>query len=144
MVMAVHNLKPNILEEMSLAYSRVETETIAALDILHDFGTTSMVSSDSMAIGRCAEVRQRTFQTANEIKHQSGHPGEDDYYPDNQRVKRYVAKCTINVGIIHRNSEDVGSVELSERLLLVGLTPKTNFAETLPGPRVRQPPAVAP
>ena len=121
------------------------TETIAAQDILHDIGTISMMSSDSMATGRCAEVWRRTFQTANEIKHQSGQLGEDDYYTDNQRVKRYVAKCTKNVAIIHGNSVDVGSVELSERLSCLSDSHQIQIPQKPSRvPRVRPPPALRP
>ena len=119
LVLLVHNLKPYIPEEVALAESRVRGETIAAEDVLNDIGAISMMSSDSMAMGRCAEVWQRAFQTASKMKKQRGHLPEDDHYSDNHRVKRYVAKCTINVAITHGISEDVGSVEVGKLADLV-------------------------
>jgi urease subunit alpha len=111
MVMVVHSLNPNVAEDVALAESRIRAETIAAEDVLHDIGALSMMSSDSQAMGRAAEVWQRTFQTADKMKRQRGHLPEDTHYHDNHRVKRYLAKCTINPAITHGISEHVGSVE---------------------------------
>jgi urease subunit alpha len=114
MVMVVHHLNPQIPEEVALAESRVRGETIAAEDVLHDIGALSMMGSDSQAMGRIGEVWQRTFQTANKMKRQRGHLPEDDHYHDNHRVKRYVAKCTINPAITHGIADHVGSVEVGK------------------------------
>lgn len=111
MVMVVHSLNPNVPEDVALAESRVRAETIAAEDILHDIGALSMMSSDSQAMGRAAEVWSRTFQTADKMKRQRGRLPEDTHYHDNHRVKRYLAKCTINPAITHGISGHVGSVE---------------------------------
>ena len=119
MVMAVHHLNPQIPEEVALAESRVRGETIAAEDVLQDIGALSMMSSDSQAMGRIGEVWQRTWQTANKMKKGRGHLPEDDHYADNHRVKRYVAKCTINPAITHGISEHVGSVEAGKLADLV-------------------------
>ena len=119
MVMTVHHLNPQIPEEAALAESRVRGETIAAEDVLNDMGAISMMSSDSQAMGRIGEVWQRAFQTASKMKKQRGHLPEDDHYADNHRVKRYVAKCTINPAITHGISEHVGSVEVGKLADLV-------------------------
>ena len=114
MVMVVHHLNPNVPAEVALAESRVRGETIAAEDILQDIGALSMMSSDSQAMGRIGEVYQRTFQTASKMKRQRGHLPEDNHYHDNHRVKRYVAKCTINPAITHGIADRIGSVEVGK------------------------------
>ncbi len=119
MVMIVHHLNPSNPNDIALAESRVRSETIAAEDVLQDMGALSMMGSDSQAMGRAAEVWIRTFQTASKMKRQRGHLPEDDHYSDNMRVKRYVAKCTINPAIAHGISEHVGSVEVGKLADLV-------------------------
>ncbi len=105
MLMVCHHLDPAIAEDVAFAESRIRKETIAAEDILHDLGAISMMSSDSQAMGRVGEVIIRTWQTAHKMKQQRGG------MPDNQRVKRYVAKYTINPAIAHGISHVVGSIE---------------------------------
>jgi urease subunit alpha len=105
MLMVCHHLDPAIAEDVAFAESRIRKETIAAEDILHDLGAISMMSSDSQAMGRVGEVILRTWQTAHKMKQQRGG------MPDNQRVKRYVAKYTINPAIAHGISHVVGSIE---------------------------------
>ena len=110
MLMVCHHLDPNIPEDVAFAESRIRRETIAAEDILHDLGAISMISSDSQAMGRVGEVIIRTWQTAHKMKQQRGAlPG--DGAADNVRVKRYVAKYTINPAIAQGLSHEVGSVE---------------------------------
>ncbi len=110
MLMVCHHLDPNIPEDVAFAESRIRRETIAAEDILHDIGAISMISSDSQAMGRVGEVIIRTWQTAHKMKAQRGSlPG--DGAADNARVKRYVAKYTINPAIAQGLSHEVGSVE---------------------------------
>jgi urease subunit alpha len=112
MLMVCHHLDPNVPEDVAFADSRIRPETIAAEDILHDMGVFSMMSSDSQAMGRVAEVITRTWQTAHKMKVQRGPLGEDaDNNNDNFRIKRYVAKYTINPAITHGISEYVGSLE---------------------------------
>ena len=112
MLMVCHHLDKNVPEDVSFADSRIRPETIAAEDILHDMGVFSMMSSDSQAMGRVAEVITRTWQTADKMKKQRGFLGEDEKNKnDNFRVKRYVAKYTINPAITHGISEYVGSIE---------------------------------
>src|SRR5579885_2521174 len=111
MLMVCHHLSPEIPEDLAFAESRIRPETIAAEDILHDLGAISMMSSDSQAMGRIGEVVIRTFQTADKMKRQRGPlPGEKGDN-DNLRVKRYVAKVTINPAITHGIGHLVGSVE---------------------------------
>ncbi len=110
MLMVCHHLDPNIPEDVAFAESRIRRETIAAEDILHDLGAFSMISSDSQAMGRVGEVIIRTWQTAHKMKVQRGNLPEDNL-ADNMRVKRYVAKYTINPAITHGIAEYVGSVE---------------------------------
>src|SRR5687767_5976359 len=105
MLMVCHHLDPAIAEDVAFAESRIRKETIAAEDILHDLGAISMMSSDSQAMGRVGEMILRTWQTAHKMKQQRGG------MPDNQRVKRYVAKYTINPAIAHGISHVVGSIE---------------------------------
>ena len=110
MLMVCHHLDPSIAEDVAFAESRIRRETIAAEDILHDLGAISMMSSDSQAMGRVGEVIMRTWQTAHKMKQQRGAlPGESR--ADNARVKRYVAKYTINPALAHGISHEVGSVE---------------------------------
>src|SRR5947208_170190 len=111
MLMVCHHLDPRIPEDLAFAESRIRRETIAAEDVLHDLGAISMMSSDSQAMGRIGEVIIRTWQTADKMKRQRGAlPGETPG-DDNLRVKRYVAKYTINPAIAHGLSNHVGSVE---------------------------------
>jgi urease subunit alpha len=111
MLMVCHHLDPDVPEDIAFADSRIRKETIAAEDILHDLGVFSMISSDSQAMGRVGEVITRTWQTADKMKKQRGKlPGEHGI-GDNYRVKRYIAKYTINPAITHGISEYVGSVE---------------------------------
>jgi urease subunit alpha len=107
MLMVCHHLDPAIAEDVAFAESRIRKETIAAEDILHDLGAFSMMSSDSQAMGRVGEVIIRTWQTAHKMKVQRGGPSNHD----NERVKRYIAKYTINPAIAHGFSHVVGSVE---------------------------------
>ena len=111
MLMVCHHLDPSIAEDLAFAESRIRRETIAAEDILHDLGAISMMSSDSQAMGRVGEVILRTWQTAHKMKAQRGPlPGDSDRH-DNARVKRYIAKYTINPAIAHGISHEVGSIE---------------------------------
>ncbi len=110
MLMVCHHLDPAIPEDVAFAESRIRRETIAAEDILHDMGALSMISSDSQAMGRVGEVIIRTWQTAHKMKVQRGSlPGDGD--ADNARIKRYVAKYTINPAIAQGLSHEVGSIE---------------------------------
>jgi urease subunit alpha len=112
MLMVCHHLDPSVPEDVAFADSRIRPETIAAEDILHDMGVFSMMSSDSQAMGRVAEVITRTWQTADKMKKQRGFLPEDEgHNNDNFRVKRYVAKYTINPAITHGISAYVGSLE---------------------------------
>ena len=111
MLMVCHHLDPGIAEDLAFAESRIRRETIAAEDILHDLGALSIMSSDSQAMGRIGEVIMRTWQTAHKMKVQRGALAGDTAGNDNQRVKRYVAKYTINPAIAHGIASEVGSVE---------------------------------
>ncbi len=111
MLMVCHHLDPSIPEDVAFADSRIRKETIAAEDILHDLGAFSMISSDSQAMGRVGEVVTRTWQTAHKMKTQRGPLKEDDEHSDNFRVRRYIAKYTINPAIAHGISHEVGSIE---------------------------------
>ncbi len=111
MLMVCHHLDPSIPEDLAFAESRIRKETIAAEDILHDLGALSMMSSDSQAMGRVGEVIIRTWQTADKMKKQRGSLPEEKGDNDNARVKRYVAKYTINPAIAHGMSKHIGSVE---------------------------------
>ncbi len=111
MMMVCHHLDSNIPEDVAFADSRIRPETIAAEDILHDMGVFSMMSSDSQAMGRVGEVITRTWQAADKMKKQRGSLHGDSANSDNNRVKRYVAKYTINPAITHGISRYVGSVE---------------------------------
>ncbi|KXW56933.1 urease subunit alpha [Ferrovum sp. PN-J185] len=111
MLMVCHHLDSAIAEDVAFAESRIRRETIAAEDILHDMGVFSMMSSDSQAMGRVGEVIMRTWQTAHKMKLQRGVLPEDSRLNDNFRVKRYIAKYTINPAISHGISHEVGSLE---------------------------------
>ncbi|HOZ80478.1 MAG TPA: urease subunit alpha [Ferruginibacter sp.] len=112
MLMVCHHLNPSVAEDVAFADSRIRPETIAAEDILHDMGVISMMSSDSQAMGRVAEVITRTWQTAHKMKVQRGALPEDEGNEnDNFRVKRYVSKYTINPAVAHGISDHVGSIE---------------------------------
>jgi urease len=118
MLMVCHHLDSSIPEDVAFAESRIRAETIAAEDILHDMGAISMISSDSQAMGRVGEVISRTWQTADKMKQQRGTIGED-VDDDNFRVKRYLAKYTINPAISHGMSHLIGSVEVGKLADLV-------------------------
>ncbi|CAB3389817.1 urease subunit alpha [Kyrpidia spormannii] len=111
MLMVCHHLDSRIPEDVAFADSRIRPETIAAEDILHDIGALSMMSSDSQAMGRVGEVILRTWQTADKMKRQRGRLPEERGDNDNERVKRYIAKYTINPAITHGIADYVGSVE---------------------------------
>jgi urease subunit alpha len=114
MLMVCHHLDASIAEDVAFAESRIRRETIAAEDILHDLGAFSMISSDSQAMGRVGEVILRTFQTAHKMKIQRGSLTGDPALHDNFRVRRYIAKVTINPAIAHGISHEVGSVEVGK------------------------------
>src|SRR5499425_789858 len=114
MLMVCHHLSPGVPEDVAFADSRIRPETIAAEDVLHDLGAISMMSSDSQAMGRIGEVICRTWQTADKMKRQRGQLKQDAADHDNFRVKRYVAKYTINPAITHGISEYVGSIEVGK------------------------------
>jgi urease subunit alpha len=114
MLMVCHHLDPAIAEDLAFAESRIRRETIAAEDILHDLGALSMMSSDSQAMGRIGEVITRTWQTAHKMKVQRGPLSGDQSRNDNHRVKRYVAKYTINPAIAHGIAHEIGSVEVGK------------------------------
>jgi urease subunit alpha len=119
MLMVCHHLDPGIAEDVAFAESRIRRETIAAEDILHDLGAFSMISSDSQAMGRVGEVVTRTWQTAHKMKSQRGPLQPDGARNDNFRVKRYVAKYTINPAITHGIAHEVGSIEVGKLADLV-------------------------
>ncbi len=119
MLMVCHHLSPAIAEDVAFAESRIRRETIAAEDILHDLGAFSMIASDSQAMGRVGEVICRTWQTAHKMKVQRGSLAGDPADHDNGRVKRYIAKYTINPAITHGIGHEVGSVEVGKLADLV-------------------------
>ena len=123
MLMVCHHLDPSIPEDLAFAESRIRKETIAAEDILHDIGALSMMSSDSQAMGRVGEVIIRTWQTADKMKKQRGRLPEEKGDNDNFRVKRYVAKYTINPAIAHGMAKHIGSVEKGKLADLVLWSP---------------------
>ncbi len=114
MLMVCHHLDPAIAEDVAFAESRIRRETIAAEDILHDLGAFSIIASDSQAMGRVGEVVTRTWQTAHKMKVQRGSLPEDSAESDNFRVKRYVAKYTINPAIAHGMAHEIGSLEVGK------------------------------
>ncbi|HTR38189.1 MAG TPA: urease subunit alpha [Bryobacteraceae bacterium] len=111
MLMVCHHLNPQVPEDVAFAESRIRQETIAAEDILHDLGVISIMSSDSQAMGRIGEVVMRTWQTAHKMKVQRGALPADSSRNDNERVKRYVSKYTINPAIAHGVAGEIGSIE---------------------------------
>lgn len=124
MLMVCHHLDSKVPEDVAFADSRIRPETIAAEDILHDLGVISMMSSDSQAMGRVGEVIMRTWQTADKMKKQRGPLPEDSGDNDNLRIKRYLAKYTINPAITHGVSHYVGSVEVGKMADVVLWKPK--------------------
>jgi urease subunit alpha len=122
MLMVCHHLSPRIPEDLAFAESRIRRETIAAEDILHDIGALSMMSSDSQAMGRIGEVIIRTWQTAHKMKLQRG-PLPEDNGNDNYRVRRYIAKYTINPAIAHGVAAHIGSIEAGKLADLVLWSP---------------------
>ena len=119
MLMVCHHLDANIPEDVAFAESRIRKETIAAEDILHDMGAFSIISSDSQAMGRVGEVIIRTWQTADKMKKQRGKLNVETGDNDNERVKRYIAKYTINPAIAQGMSKHIGSIEVGKRADLV-------------------------
>jgi len=124
MMMVCHHLNPSVPEDVSFAESRIRGETIAAEDVLHDMGVLSMMSSDSQAMGRVGEVTTRNWQTADKMKKMKGSLPEENGDNDNFRVKRYLAKITINPAITHGISEYVGSLEPGKLADIVIWTPQ--------------------
>src|SRR5437868_2763617 len=123
MLMVCHHLDPSIAEDLAFAESRIRKETIAAEDVLHDLGVFSMMSSDSQAMGRVAEVIVRTWQAAEKMRKQRGRLKEEKGDNDNVRAKRYVAKYTINPAITHGVAKHIGSVEKGKLADLVLWSP---------------------
>jgi urease subunit alpha len=123
MLMVCHHLDASIPEDIAFAESRIRKETIAAEDILHDMGAFSIIASDSQAMGRVGEVLIRTWQTADKMKKQRGRLAEEQGENDNLRVRRYIAKYTINPAIAHGVSEHIGSVEVGKLADLVLWSP---------------------
>lgn len=123
MLMVCHHLDPSIAEDVAFAESRIRRETIAAEDILHDLGAFAMTSSDSQAMGRVGEVVLRTWQVAHQMKLRRGPLAPDSGYNDNFRVKRYIAKYTINPARTHGIAHEVGSVEVGKLADLVLWSP---------------------
>jgi len=119
MLMVCHHLSPSIPEDIAFAESRIRKETIAAEDILHDIGAFSIISSDSQAMGRVGEVAIRTWQTADKMKRQRGSLPQESGDNDNFRVRRYIAKYTINPAIAHGLSKEIGSITVGKRADLV-------------------------
>ena len=119
MLMVCHHLDNKVPEDIAFADSRIRKQTIAAEDILHDMGVFSIMSSDTMAMGRIGEVVSRTWQTASKMKNQRGPLASDSEYDDNNRLRRYVAKYTINPAIAHGIADYVGSIEIGKMADLV-------------------------
>jgi len=119
MLMVCHHLDKNIPEDVAFAESRIRAETIAAEDILHDLGAISIISSDSQAMGRVGEVVTRTWQTAHKMKEQRGRLAGENGDNDNLRVRRYVAKYTVNPAIAHGMAHEIGSIEVGKLADLV-------------------------
>lgn len=124
MMMVCHHLNPSVAEDIAFAESRIRGETIAAEDVLHDIGALSMYSSDSQAMGRVGEVTMRAWQTADKMKKMTGRLKEEIGENDNLRVKRYLAKLTINPAITHGISDYVGSLEPGKIADIVMWTPQ--------------------
>lgn len=124
MVMITHHLNASIPEDVAFADSRIRKETIAAEDVLQDMGVFSMISSDSQAMGRVGEVITRAWQVAHRMKQQRGPLEGDSEYDDNNRIRRYIAKYTINPAITHGISEYVGSVDAGKLADLVIWDPR--------------------
>jgi len=124
MMMVCHHLNPSVPEDVSFAESRIRGETIAAEDVLHDIGVLSMMSSDSQAMGRVGEVTTRNWQTADKMKKMTGRLAQESGDNDNLRVKRYLAKITINPAITHGISQYVGSLEPGKIADIVIWTPQ--------------------
>ncbi len=123
MLMVCHHLDSDIPEDVAFAESRIRKETIAAEDILHDMGAFSIIASDSQAMGRVGEVLIRTWQTADKMKRQRGRLPEETGDNDNIRVRRYIAKYTINPAIAHGMSAHIGSLEVGKRADIVMWNP---------------------
>ena len=123
MLMVCHHLDPDIAEDVAFAESRIRRETIAAEDVLHDLGAFSLTSSDSQAMGRVGEVILRTWQVAHRMKMQRGALAEETGDNDNFRVKRYIAKYTINPALTHGIAHEVGSIEVGKLADLVVWSP---------------------
>ncbi|MFD1344790.1 urease subunit alpha [Litorisediminicola beolgyonensis] len=123
MLMVCHHLDKRVPEDVAFAESRIRRETIAAEDILHDMGAFSIIASDSQAMGRVGEVIIRTWQTADKMKKQRGRLSEETGENDNFRVRRYVAKYTINPAIAHGIAHEIGSIEVGKRADLVLWSP---------------------
>ena len=121
--MVCHHLDPDIAEDVAFAESRIRRETIAAEDVLHDLGAFSLTSSDSQAMGRVGEVILRTWQVAHRMKVQRGALAEETGDNDNFRVKRYIAKYTINPALTHGIAHEVGSIEVGKLADLVVWSP---------------------
>lgn len=124
MLMETHHLRKDIPEDVAFADSRIRPETIAAEDVLHDMGVFAITSSDSQAMGRIGEVVTRTWQVADSMKHQRGALAGDAEHNDNNRIKRYISKYTINPAIAHGIAEEVGSIEVGKFADLVLWDPK--------------------
>ena len=124
MMMVCHHLNPSISEDVAFAESRIRAETIAAEDVLHDIGAISMYSSDSQAMGRVGEVTTRAWQTADKMKKMSGRLKQEKGNNDNLRVKRFLAKLTINPAITHGISDYVGSLQVGKLADIVIWTPQ--------------------
>ncbi|BER91633.1 urease subunit alpha [Atrimonas thermophila] len=124
MLMVCHHLNPKIPEDLEFARSRIRANTIAAEDVLHDIGAISIINSDSQAMGRIGEIILRTWQTAHKMKLERGSLPEDDPRNDNFRIRRYIAKYTINPAIVHGIADYVGSVEVGKYADLVLWDPR--------------------
>src|SRR3989338_10656629 len=114
MLMVCHHLDRRVPEDVAFAESRIRRETIAAEDILHDLGAFSVISSDSQAMGRIGEVITRTWQTAHKMRQQRVRLPEETGQNDNFRVRRYIAKYTINPAVAHGISAHIGSIEVGK------------------------------
>ena len=119
MLMVCHHLDKNTPEDVAFAESRIRSKTIAAEDVLHDLGAISMIASDSQAMGRVGEVISRTWQTAHKMRSERGRLSSEQGENDNLRIRRYIAKYTINPAIAHGISHEVGSVEVGKLADLV-------------------------